>query len=49
MSMSLFYERQGACRNTGTIEAVGKCADVTENWPKAHGTGLKEKQVPKVM
>jgi hypothetical protein len=38
-----------ACRNTGILEAVGKCADVTEDWSKAHGTGLKEKQVPKVM
>jgi hypothetical protein len=38
-----------ACRNTGILEAVGKCADVTEDWSKAHGTGLKEKQVPKVI
>jgi hypothetical protein len=39
----------GACRNTGSLEAVGKWADEKRDGSKAHGTGHKEKQVPKLV
>jgi hypothetical protein len=39
----------GKNRDIGTLEAVGKCADAKRDRPKAHGTGIKEKQVPNLM
>ena len=39
----------GKNRDIGTLEAVGKCADVKRDRPKAHGTGLDKKQMPNLM
>ena len=38
-----------ACRNTGTLVAVGKYVDAKRDRSKAQGTGPKEKQVTKLV